>query len=72
MIQQLPLGLEHVDRRLPAGGACAPARLEELAVELLGLLDQPARFRPHLVFRVTHHANLYSRIKAILAPGKQG
>jgi hypothetical protein len=27
-------------------------------MELLGLLEQGARFRPHLIFRVTHYANL--------------
>ena len=52
---QLPLGLEHVDRRLPARGAAGLARgLEELPVQLLGLLQQRASFREHLVFRVTH------------------
>src|SRR5262249_22202677 len=51
----LPLGLEHIDRRLPAGGAGSSARrLEELAVKLLGLLEERARFRPHVVFRITH------------------
>jgi hypothetical protein len=29
-----------------------------LAVELLSLLEQGAGFRPHLVFRITHNANL--------------
>jgi hypothetical protein len=52
----LPLGLEHIHGRLPAG---AFARgLEELALELLGLLDEGAGLGPHLMFRVTHHANL--------------
>lgn len=55
----LPVGLEHVDRRLPAGSAGPSARwLEELAVKLLGMLQQRARFGPHVVVRITHHANL--------------
>jgi hypothetical protein len=55
----LLFGLEHVDRRLPPGGtgACG-RRLKELAVELLGLFDEGASLRPHLIFRITHHANL--------------
>src|SRR5262249_42387881 len=52
----LPLGLEHIDRRLPAGGAGSSGRrLEELAVKLLGLLEESARFRPPVGFRITHH-----------------
>jgi hypothetical protein len=52
----LPVGLEHIDRGLPAGSAGSSARrLEELAVKLLGPLQQRARFGPHVVFRVTHH-----------------
>src|SRR5262249_9428560 len=61
----LPLGLEHIDRRLPAGGAGSSARrLEELAVKLLGLLEESARFRPHVVFRITNHIflPLFSRV----------
>jgi hypothetical protein len=55
----LPLGLEDIDGRLPSGGPRPAARgLEELAMKLLGLLEQGARFRPHVVFRITHHANL--------------
>ena len=54
---KLALGLEHVDRRLPAGGTHALARrLEELAVKLLGLLEQGAGLGPHLMFRITHYA----------------
>src|SRR5262249_51701916 len=52
----LPLGLEDIERWLPAGGAGSSAgRLDELAMKLLGLLEQSARFRPHVVFRITHH-----------------
>src|SRR5262245_19858355 len=61
----LPLGLEHIDRRLPAGGAGSSARrLEELAVKLLGLLEQSACFRPHVVFRITYDIFLpvFSRV----------
>ena len=62
MIHSSALGLEHVDRRLPAG---AFARgLEELAMQLLGLLEEGAGLGPHLVFRVTHHANLNAAIVA--------
>jgi hypothetical protein len=31
-------------------------------VKLLGLLQQGASFRPHLVFRVTRHANLMNSL----------
>jgi len=52
----MPVGLEHIDRGLPAGSAGPSARrLEELAVKLLGLLQQRARFGPHVIFRITHH-----------------
>jgi hypothetical protein len=27
-------------------------------MELLGLFDEGASLRPHLIFRITHHANL--------------
>jgi hypothetical protein len=35
-------------------------RLEELAVKLLGLLEQGASLGPHLMFRVTHYHRLES------------
>jgi hypothetical protein len=55
----LSLGLEHVDRRLPArGGARAWRGFEELAVERFRLLEHGAGFGPHLVFWVTHHKHL--------------
>jgi len=58
---KLLLGFEDIDRRLPAGGVLALARrLEELAVKMLGLLEQGASLGPHLMFRVTHYHRLES------------
>src|SRR5262249_5597494 len=55
----LPLGLEHIDRGLPAGSSGSSARwLEKLTVKLLGLLEQGACLSPHVVFWITHHVNL--------------
>ena len=56
---ELPLGLEHVDRRLPARVAAAFAgRLEELPVELLGPVQQGASLGPHQISGITRHASL--------------
>ena len=56
---ELPLGLEHVDRRLPARrpGAFA-GRLEELPMELLGLVEQSASLSPHQISGITRHTSL--------------
>ena len=56
---ELPLGLEHVDRRLPARVAAAFAGgLEELPVELLGPVQQGASLGPHQISGITRHTSL--------------
>ena len=53
------LGLEHVDRRLPARAPGAFAgRLEELPMELLGPVEQGASLSPHQISGITRHTSL--------------
>src|SRR5262245_23581826 len=62
--QKLPFGFKHIDGRLPARRARPFARgNEELAMELLGLLEHGAGFGPHLTFRVTHDCRLLRQTK---------